>query len=83
MFELLDNINPSLGLKNQRLTIRSTSGKHQKNVLVARIPIENAMIRRSDFAPYETGLDRGALIAPAHAPASLQKTCRSERASRD
>tara|TARA_R100001132_G_C3254077_1_gene80257 strand:- start:582 stop:863 length:282 start_codon:yes stop_codon:yes gene_type:complete len=75
---LLDEIKPSFGLKNQRLTTKSSSGKIQKNMLAAKVAIKNAIIRRSDFAADEKGLDRGALMTPADALANLQKTCRFE-----
>nr|BAT29251.1 hypothetical protein [Aurantimonas manganoxydans SI85-9A1] len=73
---MLGEVKPSPGLKNQRLTTRSSPGNIQKNMLATRMAIRNAIIRRSDFARDETGLDGGALIAAAHALANLQKTCR-------
>ena len=77
-FELLDKLKPSLELKNQRLTTKSSSGKIEKNMLAAKVAIRNAIIRRSDFAADEKGLNRGALMTPADALANLQNACRFE-----
>ena len=47
---LADKAKPSPGLKNHWLTMKSSSGKNQKTMLVAKMPNRKARARRSDFA---------------------------------